>query len=264
MHYSFDNCPGNEILEKSKGNFFVLLFVGRTGSTFTIDVFNQHPDVKFEGEWIGTFKDKLDSSILQIQWIRSLFSSENTSSYYAIGFKTKFYDIPDKSAFRQSLIEFRPTILMSQRRNLIKQAISILRINRFAELKKQEMDEKRWKQSKTNNKVWNIFKQGDGIGKIRLDVQAVHGWVLEMERSAKKLQDFMNSLDLDIIFFDYEDIIRDTPLFFEKMFRLLGVEPINFKTRVFKHTADDLSNAIENFEELQDFYNGTKYEQFFV
>jgi hypothetical protein len=264
MRYSFDNCPKNEVLTKSKGNFFVLLFVGRTGSSFIIDVFNQHPQTKFEGEWIGTFKDRKDGSGLQTAWIRELYSAENESSFKALGFKTKFYDIPDKNAFRNSLNDFRPTVLLSQRKNILKQAISTIRIKKLAELKRYEMGEEKWQNFRFTNKMWNITRKGDGIGRIQLDLQEVHSMTLVLERSVRELNSFVNSLDLDIITFDYEDLISDTHSFFTKMFYLLGVAPISYKTRFFKHTPDELPEAIENFRELQAFYAGTRHEKFVV
>ena len=262
MRYSFENCPINDGLKKSGGNFFVMLFVGRTGSTFVLDVLNQHPQIKFEGEWLETFKNKPESTRLQTEWIRDLFSPADTATCQAIGFKTKFYDIPDKAAFVDSLNEFQPTILVSHRKNIIKQAISAVRIDHFADLKRQKESSETWKAGHTANEVWNIYKEGDGVGKIELDVQKIHYYVLTIEKSMNKLEAFVDTLDLDIIHYDYKDIIGKPERFFDKMFQLFGVDPIPYKVNVFKHTPDELSEAMKNLDELQDFYAGTQYETF--
>lgn len=262
MRYSFDTCPRNEALEKSRNNFFVLLFVGRTGSSLTIDVFNQHPEVKFEGEVLETFKGKTDMSMRQTEWIKDLFGPENASQYKTLGFKTKHYDIPCEDAFRRSLQGFRPTILFSDRRNVLKQAISRLRIEKFAEIKRQEMGEEEWHSSSRSNYVWNLSEKMNGVGSIKVDFTELDSWVLFYEQKTRRLKNFLKSQDLDVVHYNYEDIINDPEVFFEKMFRLLGVEPIEYETRIFKHTPDNLSEVIENFGELQKFYAGTRFQQF--
>jgi hypothetical protein len=262
MHYNFNNCPRNEALEKTMHNCFVLLFVGRTGSSYIIDVFNQHPQVKFEGEVLETFKGKTDMSIRQTEWIKVLFGSENASQYKAVGFKTKYYDIPCKDAFCRSLQDFRPTILFSDRRNVLKQALSRLRIEKFAEIKRQEMGEEEWRRFSRSNDIWNLFEKIVGIGKIKVDLTELNSWVLFYEQETTRLKNFLKGLDLDVVHYDYEDIINDPQVFFEKMFRLLGVESIAYETRIFKHTPDNLSEAIENFEELKKNYAGKRLEPF--
>ena len=254
MYYIFKNCPKNHLLHKPRHNFFVLLFVGRTGTSFTIDVFNQHPQVKFEGEMLETFKGKTDMSMRQTEWIKGLFSPENASQYMAIGFKIKFYDIPCQKAFRRSLREYRPTILFSDRRNVLKQAISRLRIEKFAEIKRQEMGEAEWRRFSRSNDVWNLFEKKDGIGSIKADLTELNSWVLFYEQKTKELKNFLKGLDLDVVHYDYEDIVNDPNVFFEKMFQLLGVAPIAYETRIFKHTPDEFSIVIENFDELKKFY----------
>jgi hypothetical protein len=262
MYYSFDTCPKNEALGKTGHNFFVMLFVGRTGTSFTIDVFNQHPQVKFEGEILETFKNKADMSMRQTEWIQNLFGIEKASRYKAVGFKTKYYDIPCKDAFRESLQDFRPTIIFSDRRNVLKQAVSRLRIEMFAEIKRQEMGEERWRKFSRSNDVWNLFDELDGIGSINIDLKKLDSWVLFYEQKTIKLKNYLNSLDLDVVHYDYEDIINDTKVFFEKMFQLLGVEPIDYETKIFKHTPDNLSEVIVNFDALKKFYVGTRIQQF--
>jgi len=223
---------------------------------------NQHPAVKFEGEMLETFKGKADESARQTEWIKNLFRPENASRYKALGFKTKHYDIPDQDAFRQSLQEIRPTILFSDRKNVIKRALSRLRIEQFAEIKRREMGDEEWLESFRSEQVWNIFREKEGIGSTWIDLVRLHSWVKWYEQVADKLKTFVQSLDLDVIHYDYEDIINDPDLFFEKIFGLLGVTPIQYETRSFKHTPDDLTKIIDNFRELQDFYTGTRFERY--
>lgn len=211
---------------------------------------------------LETFKGKTNMSMQQTEWIKGLFSPENASQYKAIGFKIKYYDIPCQKAFRRSLREFRPTILFSDRRNVLKQAISHLRVEKFAAIKRQDMGEAEWRRFSRSNDVWNLFDKKNGIGSIRVDLTELNSWVLFYEQKTKRLKNFLKDLDLDVVHYDYEDIINDPKVFFEKMFQLLGVASIAYETKIFKHTPDDFSKVIENFDELKKFYTGTRIQQF--
>ena len=99
---------------------------------------------------------------------------------------------------------------------------------------------------------------------MRIELTQLHSWVLWYEQVAERLHALVQSLDLDVVHYDYEDIISDPDVFFKKMFYLLGVEPIWYETRVLKHTPDDLTEIIDNFNELQDFYAGTRFEKYVI
>ena len=50
----------------------------------------------------------------------------------------------------------------------------------------------------------------------------------------------------------------------KKMFNLFGVEQIEYEQNVFKHTPDDLTEIIQNFDELYEYYRGSRYERYLI
>ena len=197
-----------------------MLFLGRTGSTFVIDVFNQHPRILFEGEWLETFKNSDDPIGNQTRWIESLWGEENRAKYCAIGFKTKTIDIPDLKAFKEQIGLFRPTILLSLRDNVIKHAISVRRIEQRAEKIKAELTPGQWETKRRTPAMWNVYDPKDSLGPTIVDVVELHKLVLWIETESDSLQQLVNELveytDLDVISFDYDDIIHSSNLFFKK------------------------------------------------
>jgi hypothetical protein len=124
------------------------------------------------------------------------------------------------------------------------------------------MGDKEWRSASRSNYVWNLSEKMNGVGSIKVDFTELDSWVLFYEQKTRRLKTFLKSQDLDVVHYNYEDIINDPEVFFKKMFRLLGVAPIEYETRIFKHTPDNLPEVIENFNELQKVYAGTRFQQF--
>ena len=263
MRIDFADWPQTPARNVLPGLPFVILFVGRTGTTFATDVLNQHPDVLCEGEWLGTFKSDHDPSKKQTLWINNLYSENNLQKNKAVGFKTKFFDIPDKEQFRETISRFKPIVIVSLRSNVVKQAISAIRIKALAAVRKSRMGTEEWERSKYGNKIWNIFKEGSGLGQTEIPIDEAKLQVAILEKSNNELYQFVESLNIKAYFYDYEDMLRDEGIFFSKFFSLLGVPSIKYKRNVFKHTPDDLSQSISNFEALKAAFANSKYEAMF-
>lgn len=264
--FSLKDYHSKSGIQKGRCNFFALLFMGRTGSTFVVDVYDQHPDVLFVGEALKNFGALPDSDARQEEWLRELWSTENGEKYKAIGFKTKPFDIPDKTGFIRMLDEFRPTILILRRANLLKQAISVQRIEQRAESIKQDIGEEKWAKAQVKNSTWNVFDPKQALARSRVDLEWLDGLLSWLKPATTEFYDFARELDenhgLDVVYMDYDDLLLDQSAFFEMSFHVLGVSPFQFKQRVHKYTSDRLRTAIENYEELSEHYKGTEYEHF--
>lgn len=240
--------------------------MGRTGSTFVVDVYNQHPDVLFEGEELKNFVGLPDSSSRQEEWLRELWSSENCQSYKAIGFKTKPFDIPDMPGFVRMLGEYRPTVLVLRRTNLLKQAVSFQRIEQRANSIRQRVGEERWAKTKIESRTWNVYDTKEDLPRSRIDFERLDGLLKWLKTATIEFYEFVRELDedhgLDVVYIDYDDLLADQAAFFEMSFELLGVSPFQYKQRVRKYTPDRLRAAIENYEQLRKHYMGTEFEQF--
>ena len=258
--------PKNRDLQKKNGNIFVMLFLGRTGSTYIIDVLNQSPAVKFEGEWLERFKESDDSTEKQIQWIKQLFSEKNIRKYEAIGFKTKTFDIPDVSAFKLQMQNLCPTMLVLSRRNVVKHALSIIRIEERAKKLEESLTPGEWERKKRTPAIWNVYDSTETFHRTRVDTKRLHDLVLWLESASASqsalVLELIRLADLDIVTIEYEDLIVDKESFFRKLFSLLGAASPNFVDRVFKHTPNEIGEVVENLDELISYYRGTKYEKF--
>ena len=80
---------------------FVLLFVGRTGSTYLITALNSHPEVVAYGESLEEFKEGESSA--QLDRVRNLLTPRFVGRIKVLGFKTKRVDVLDPSSFAQLL-----------------------------------------------------------------------------------------------------------------------------------------------------------------
>jgi hypothetical protein len=81
---------------------FILLFQGRTGSTYITERVDAHPRVKMEPEVWGGWGFQLSREKIplysqkQLDWLMSFYDKDYNIPYSAIGFKTKLDDFVAK------------------------------------------------------------------------------------------------------------------------------------------------------------------------
>ena len=59
----------------------------------------------------------------------------------------------------------------------------------------------------------------------------------------------------------YEELLRDEEVVMDRLFRFLGVAPRSTTAAILKHTPDDLSSIVLNFDELCAYFRGTETER---
>lgn len=116
---------------RSKVNTFVLLFVGRTGSSYIISKLNSHLEVKALGEKLVNFMS--DESGAQIRWVDKFFFPPLVGRNKAIGFKAKLVHIFDPDGFAQVLRENKSKVIFMRRQNHVKAVVSRINAERFWE-----------------------------------------------------------------------------------------------------------------------------------
>jgi len=87
----------------NKISHFVLLFEGRTGSSYLIESLDAHPHVRAKGEYLVKLRDK--GAEAQLSWAKRSLTTSFITRYRAVGFKTKLRDILNPEKFRALLIE---------------------------------------------------------------------------------------------------------------------------------------------------------------
>ena len=224
---------------------FVILFEGRTGSTFLTEHLDSHPYIRAHMEILSPYKN--DVPIAQLRKAREILTPSIISRHKAVGFKTKLRIITDPSAFADLLHELNVRIIYLQRRNPIKVVLSAINSNL---LKKQIND-------------FNVYSKGQKMGALKIDIKKFDRKLKEREELDSKLEHYVNSLDLPILPLFYEDLIRDQDKELRRISDFLNVQYKKTEAKVLKHTKDDLHEAILNFEEVKSYYSGTKYERMF-
>ena len=95
-------------------NRYVLLFPGRTGSTYITDHMASHPEIVAYYEVLCHYRDSWNQ---QRQYFDQTFMKERPSEIKAVGFKTKLSLVEDLESFESYLIENHFKIINLTRKN---------------------------------------------------------------------------------------------------------------------------------------------------
>jgi LPS sulfotransferase NodH len=230
---------------------FVVLFEGRSGSTYLVEALASHPDIHARKEYFAALakrvKDRDAQPGVQLSWARNFYSSESCAGYGAVGFKTKWLDILEPEAFADFLRRGRFRILLLQRRNRIKLVVSLFRAVQLAEETGQ----------------WNLYDERHRQAPMAIDPQAFAQRLAAVQARNLGLRQFAAGLGLPTLELYYEDILENDQLVFDRVCRFLEVSPQPLAGRTRKHTSDDLRDALANFDELRSAYAGTPYQPMF-
>lgn len=224
---------------------FVLLFAGRSGSTYLISKLNSHPNICAQGEKLADLEEEEASA--QLKWARGFLSPPLVGRNQVLGFKTKLVDVLDPNGFAQVLRETQSGIIYLQRQNHIKAVVSRLNGMRLLD--------------KTGR--WNLFDEENRLSPFEIDPIEFNSMLEHRVRVDRNLENYVQALLLPTLSLSYEELILDESSLFGRIFAFLEVSPIGLQGRTFKNTPDDLSKIVINLDELRFNYIGTPYESMF-
>jgi LPS sulfotransferase NodH len=216
---------------------FVVLFPGRTGSSWLVSSLGAHPQVTAEGERLVRRSPRW-----QRRWVERLYERHGRD-LRAVGFKTKLKDVWDLAAFGKLLDDrsVRPIVLT--RRNRVKQAVSVLNARRL------RAATGRW-----NRRAGTAPLPAFAIAPADLDE------TIEACRAADDaLADFVGSLRGPTLELQYEDLLADAEGCFRTVLDFLDVPPAPLTSDVVKNTDDDLCRVLSNYEALREHLAGGPY-----
>jgi LPS sulfotransferase NodH len=222
---------------------FVILFVGRTGSTYLQQLLNSHSNIRCLPEALEDIKDR-DG---QLAMINRSWSPPIIGKYGAVGFKTKLVDVLDPEEFADLLVKNHVRIIHLQRRNRVKAAVSYHNAQRL------------WK--KTGQ--WNVYNEKDRVGKLYINPIEFKQSLQRREENENNLSEFIRLLDLPTLSIDYSDLLLKIDQTLQRIFEFILIENKPLLSKVKKATSDDLKKTLENFDELRSQYIGTSYEWMF-
>ena len=222
---------------------FVVLFEGRSGSTYLMEGLNSHPWVHAIFEpMVPLAKEGAES---QIGFVTRFFSSPG--DHRAVGFKTKLKDVLDPTRLAEELRRLQAKIILLERRNRIKLVVSLYNSVRLNEA--------------TGD--WNLYDEKDRLAPAAMDPEVFISWLEKLEDWNRKLRKYTSDLGLATLSLCYEDLLVEQQATFNRVFSFLGVEPQPVTGNARKNTSDDLREALPNFEVIRTSYVGTPYLEMF-
>lgn len=226
---------------------FVILFLERDGSTYTVSMLSSHPEINVVYERFHVMKKKGEGAKEQLDWANDFLTPSTIGRDKAIGFKTKLIDVIDPAGFAQVLHDKQCHIIHMQRRNIIKATMSKINARRL--------------HKKTGN--WNLYKEDDRLEPIDVDLDMFDELLQEREQREAEMRSFIGELQLPKLNVCYEDLLLDRDGVLEQIFNFLDVKwfPVESKTK--KNTKDDLQAVMKNYDEIRAHYAGTRYAEMF-
>jgi hypothetical protein len=188
---------------------FVMLFVGRVGSTYLTGLIGAHPNVRAMMDSLSELKDVNE----QLQWAREALTPPTIGKFGAVGFKTKPANVIDIDAFTRLVKDRNCKILQLTRRNRVKAVISHLNGKRLAEA----------------TGMWGLFDEDNRPKPFSIDPVEFNDVLKHRETVDKELEQYVKSLALPTLAFHYEDLLVNEPKVLTNIFSFLGVpeKPVN-------------------------------------
>ncbi len=224
---------------------FVILFPGRSGSTYVISALDAHPAITAKGEVLDPLRPQGPEA--QLDWTRRYLRGPAVNRSKAVGFKTKLRDVLDQAGFTSVLDEYDARLIYLDRRNDVKHAISRITARRL----------------KDTTGRWNRYDGDARLDAFAVDFDDFQTRLDDVEAEKATIAEYVGQVDRPLLHLDYEDLLADPDATFHQLLAFLGLPPAPLEAATLKNTSDDLRDVITNFTELRARYAGTRYEPMF-
>ena len=220
---------------KQKGTTrFIILFQGRSGSTYLIESLNNHPNIHVL--LLEKFSVHKSSYSEQQDWAYHFYNQKIDKGVQAIGFKSKLIDVLDYKKFAEILFELNVKVIHLSRKNTVKLAISTINA---AKLRK-------------NVNASNIYREKDKLKPSEISIEEFDKVFKERKERYEALALYVDSLKCEKLNIYYEDILYSQQKTFQRIQEFLNVPFVMTKGETIKITPDNLRNIVTNFDELRD------------
>lgn len=241
--------------------FFVLLFEGRTGSSFVVSSLNTHPNVLCYPEILADRGGNRQRMILDALFagrpVEHLNPCAANARYFkhgahlpkdltAVGFKVKLQQVHDVPELHDILVGREVRLVYLRRLNIVKAAVSEINAHRL------------WR--KTG--LWNAERADQIQGGIAVDPHRLVKRLRRRERLEAAHRAFFSLYDAPKVEILYEDLMKDEPGFFTRLLDFVGVADRPLQGSFYKNTPDLLHRAIHNYEEVSRFLSRRGFESY--
>ena len=228
---------------------FVVIFEGRSGSTFLVESLDSHPLILALREEFARIHTRVKDGKIpieaQVRWLQE-FWDKPRAGVNAVGFKTKHRDILDPDTFARVLKERNARIIQLARANRIKLVVSLLNGIHL--------------HSETGD--WNRY-EGGHADPVEVPLDEFDHWLEKVDKRKDNCARYVRSLELPTLELVYEDLLAQPHAVYERVLQFLDVPQHALEAQTRKNTSDDLREAVLNFDALRARYEGTRYESMF-
>lgn len=239
--------------------FFVIVSMQRSGSGWFETLLNSHPNVSSNGE-IFSVRDRREniSTILRtldklhsMDWLTSAAKNECTSA-----FGLKWMLNQGLMEHHEDIIDYLnrkgAMVILLFRRNTLRRLISVLANNHDRRTKQLNGIHKSHVHSKEEAEILARFKP-------KMDVSTLIPSIRNAEHSMRTCLGHFSKTRHMILY--YEDVISDKNAL-SRVQEFLGVPVTKLSSQHVKIHTRPLPDLVENWEDVSDMLNGTKYARF--
>jgi hypothetical protein len=243
---------------------FVILFLGREGSSQLATMLNSHPRaVCFPEVLVDMPEHKklaIAKGIAKGADIYDLNGYVADSAYYesdywikfaggpfdAYGFKTKFMHCGETPAFTKVLVDNSFHVIHLSR-NAVTAVVSALNSLRLYDA----------------HGTWNAQSSKQVMGPLHIDTTRMLELLDRRVEDVQSSREFLQNLPLKMLRTTYEDLFQSDDTEIQHIQRFLGIEPLGLKGTFIRNTPHSLKEAILNYNEVKAALAGTRHEQAF-
>lgn len=236
---------GDVLVPRRRVRPFVILFTGRTGSSYLVSALEVHPNIGVMGEHLVPLRSSGPRA--QLEWTYRYLRGPLVGRHKAVGFKTKLRDVLDAEAFGHVLRQLDARVVLLDRRNHVKQAVGRLTARRLHDATGR----------------WNRRAGDEDLGPIVIDPDEFKERLRDVINEKAKTSAYVAGLNLTTLQICYEDLLCRPDATFARVLNFLGVRSALMRGTTRKNTNDDLRKVILNIDELRELYVDTVYKQMF-
>ena len=226
---------------------FVIFAQGRTGSTLLVDLLNNHPNIKCDGEILNVaFTGK---KFFPIFYVKSKAKASKAEIY---GFKVKLYQLYDDGRKLHQNVDPKKFIT-----NLYKSGWKIIYLKRnniFRQTISNFVAQSRERYHHTNKSELTLPKIKINPDKLLERIRGREKYLCDEKETLKTIPHLEISYE--------KDLLKDRERTMDKIFKYLEIHPCPVKTTLVRTSKEELEDYIVNYKEIKDFLSKTKYARF--
>jgi len=224
------------------GRPFVIVFPGRTGSSWLVSALDEHPEIDAAGELLVR-RDAAE----QVGLIRDALAPRRGRA--ARGFKTKMKDVADPDALRNAIADAGALVIHMRRDDRLRLAISRINARRL------HAATGRWNRQLDRERG----RETDAAPVDPIGFDELHEALVASAAEVDRVATFVGSLAGDVVEVRYADILRSPEVVLESVQAAIGVPPRPLRSRVVKNSDEDLRTSIPDFDDLRARFAATPF-----